>query len=66
MVHRLDRRTSSPRRKLKKRTKPTPSSQALANQYFYLVCLRQKVKIAESGKVDGRELTKSRMLAMFA
>jgi hypothetical protein len=66
MVQRSDRRTSSPSRKLKKGTKPTPSSQALAKQYFYLLCLRQKVKIAESGKVDGRELTKSPMLSMFA
>ena len=66
MSNRFDCRTSSPSRRLKKRTKPTLSSQALAKQYFDLQCLRQKVKIAESGKVDGRELIKSPVLAVFA
>jgi hypothetical protein len=66
MRQQFDGRTSFQGTKRKKRTKPTPSSQELAKRYFDLQCLRQQVRIAESGQIVGRELTKSLALASFA
>lgn len=66
MGRRLEKRISFSSAKIKNRTKPAPSSRDLAKQYFDLACLRQRVRIAESGQVVGRELTKSLALAAFA
>ena len=66
MGQQFDRGTSLQGTKRKKRPKQTPSSQELAKRYFDLQCLRQQVRIAESGQIVGRELTKSLALAVFA
>jgi hypothetical protein len=51
--------------KRKSGAKLTPSSQELAQRYFDLQCLRQRVKIAESGQIVGGERIKSPSLASF-
>jgi hypothetical protein len=55
MAQQLDRHTLLEGTKRKRRSKPTLSSQELAKRYFDLQCLRQKVRIAESGQIVGRE-----------
>jgi hypothetical protein len=65
MAQQLDRRILLDGAKRKKRSKPTPSAQELAKRYFDLQCLRQKVRIAESGRVLGPEWTKSLTLVSF-
>ncbi len=66
MARQLDSRIISVEStKRKTGAKPTPSSQELAQRYFDLQCLRQRVKIAESGQVMGRERIKSPSLASF-
>jgi hypothetical protein len=53
-------------KKPKKRTKPAPSSYELAKRYFDLQCLRQQVRIAESGQTVRREMTQSVAFALLA
>jgi hypothetical protein len=65
MAKQLDRRILLDGTKRKKRSKPTPSAQELAKRYFDLQCLRQKVRIAESGRALGPEWTKSPPLVSF-
>jgi hypothetical protein len=65
MGQKFDSRISSRVIKRKKPSRRTPSSKELSEQYFGLVCLRQKVRIAESGRVVGRELIRSPALASF-
>jgi len=65
MVQHLDSRISVEGRKRKMHSKLTPSSQELAERYFDLQRLRQKVKIAEAGQIVGPDRTKSPFLASF-
>ena len=60
-----DNRTLSYRTRRKKRMRPIPSSEELAKLYFDLLYLRQKVRIAETGQIVGRELTAWTALASF-
>ena len=65
MAERLDTRIFLEGPKRKKRFTPTLSAQELANRYFDIQCLRQKVRIAESGQVPGREWSDSLPAASF-
>jgi hypothetical protein len=65
MGQQFNSRTSSHLTRRKKRNKPPPSSEQLAKLYFDLLCLRQKVRIAETGQIVGRELTSWPALASF-
>lgn len=66
MGEQLDSRTSLSGKKRKKRTRPAPTSRELAKRYFDLQCLRLQVRLAESGRMVGPELTKSLAPASFA
>jgi hypothetical protein len=65
MAQQLDRHISVESTNRKAPSKPTPSSQELAKRYFDLQCLRQRVKIAESGQAIGRERIKTPSLASY-
>jgi len=59
MVRKFEGHTSARATKRNKRTKPVPTPQELADRYFDLQCLRQQVRIAETGQIFDRELTGS-------
>jgi hypothetical protein len=65
MAQQLDKQILLDSPKRKGRSKSTPSSQELAERYFDLQCLRQMVRIAESGQIRDREWTRSVPLARF-
>jgi hypothetical protein len=66
MGQQFNSRSSSRRTLRKRRNQPAPSSEELSKLYFDLLYLRQKVRIAETGQIVGRELTPWTALASFA
>jgi hypothetical protein len=59
MVRKFEGQASARATKRNGRTKPIPTPQELADRYFDLQCLRQQVRIAETGRIFDRELTGS-------
>ena len=59
MVRKVEGRTSGQATKRHGRIKPIPNPQELADRYFDLQCLRQQVRIAETGQISSQELTGS-------
>jgi hypothetical protein len=66
MGQQLDIRSSLQGRKPKKPTSSAPSVQELAKRYFDLQCLRQRVRIAETGRPIGREILRAQPSAAHA
>ena len=66
MGQQLDIRSSLQGRKPKKSTKSAPSAQELAKRYFDLQCLRQRVRIAETGQPIGRAILRAQPSAAHA